>query len=84
MTKTIVSHEIDHEGAEAAIQTFSFKAPETYDRRKAIVRLTLKERGETAVHYLGQGGENNLNTTLAWTSPGWCSRCVPASTVPRI
>jgi mannose-6-phosphate isomerase-like protein (cupin superfamily) len=52
---------IDHEGAEAAIQTFSFKAPESYTRRKAIVRLTSNERGQTAVHCLGQGGENNLH-----------------------
>lgn len=52
---------IDHEAAEAAIQTFSFKAPESYTRRKAIVRLTSNERGQTAVHCLGQGGENNLH-----------------------
>jgi mannose-6-phosphate isomerase-like protein (cupin superfamily) len=53
--------DIDHDAAEAAIQTFSFKAPETYDRRKAIVRLTSNERGQAAVHCLGQGGENNLH-----------------------
>lgn len=52
---------VDHEAAEAAIQTFSFKAPESYTRRKAIVRLTSNERGQTAVHCLGQGGENNLH-----------------------
>ena len=52
---------IDHDAAEAAIQTFSFKAPEVYERRKAIVRLTSNERGQAAVHCLGQGGENNLH-----------------------
>ena len=52
---------IDHDAAEAAIQTFSFKAPAIYDRRKAIVRLTSNERGQAAVHCLGQGGENNLH-----------------------
>lgn len=57
----VSSPAIDHEGAEAAIQTFSFKAPDAYTRRKAIVRLTSNERGQTAVHCLGQGGENNLH-----------------------
>ena len=52
---------IDHDAAEGAIQTFSFKAPAIYDRRKAIVRLTSNERGQAAVHCLGQGGENNLH-----------------------
>jgi mannose-6-phosphate isomerase-like protein (cupin superfamily) len=52
---------IDHEAAEAAVQTFSFKAPETYAKRKAIVRLTSNDHGQTAVHCLGQGGENNLH-----------------------
>jgi mannose-6-phosphate isomerase-like protein (cupin superfamily) len=52
---------IDHAAAEAAVQTFSFKAPETYAKRKAIVRLTSNDRGQTAVHCLGQGGENNLH-----------------------
>lgn len=52
---------IDHEAAEATIQTFSFKAPETYARRKAIVKLTTTDRGATSVHCLGQGGENNLH-----------------------
>jgi quercetin dioxygenase-like cupin family protein len=55
------SNEIDHDAAEAAVQTFSFKAPETYAKRKAIVRLTSNDRGQTAVHCLGQGGENNLH-----------------------
>lgn len=31
---------IDHAEAEAAIQTFSFKAPEAYMRHKVIVKLT--------------------------------------------
>lgn len=57
----IASPGIDHDAAEAAIQTFSFKAPESYTRRKAIVKLTSNERGQTAVHCLGQGGENNLH-----------------------
>ena len=55
------SNEIDHDAAEAAVQTFSFKAPETHAKRKAIVRLTSNDRGQTAVHCLGQGGENNLH-----------------------
>ena len=53
--------EIDHEAAEASIGTFSFKAPETYQRRKAIVKLATTNHGEVAVHCLGQGGENNLH-----------------------
>jgi len=52
---------IDHDAAEAAVQTYSFKAPESYTRRKAIVKLTSNERGAVAVHCLGQGGENNLH-----------------------
>jgi mannose-6-phosphate isomerase-like protein (cupin superfamily) len=61
MTDAVQSDAIDHEAAEAAVQTFRFKAPETYARRKAIVKLTTNERGATAVHCLGQGGENNLH-----------------------
>jgi mannose-6-phosphate isomerase-like protein (cupin superfamily) len=57
----VLSTPVDHEAAESATQMFSFKAPESYDRRKAIVRLTSNERGQTAVHCLGQGGENNLH-----------------------
>jgi len=52
---------IDHDAAEAAIQEFHFKAPETYSGRKAIVKLTSNERSAVAVHCLGQGGENNLH-----------------------
>lgn len=52
---------IDHDAAEAAIQEFHFKAPETYSGRKAIVKLTSSERSAVAVHCLGQGGENNLH-----------------------
>jgi mannose-6-phosphate isomerase-like protein (cupin superfamily) len=55
------NHQIDHAAAEREIQTFSFKAPDTYTRRKAIVRLAGTDRGQTAVHCLGQGGENNLH-----------------------
>jgi mannose-6-phosphate isomerase-like protein (cupin superfamily) len=61
MTDAVLSDAIDHEAAEAAVQTFSFKAPETYARRKAIVKLTTTERGATSVHCLGQGGENNMH-----------------------
>ena len=56
-----VHNAIDHDAAEASVQTFRFKAPSAYDRRKAIVKLTSNERGATAVHCLGQGGENNLH-----------------------
>jgi mannose-6-phosphate isomerase-like protein (cupin superfamily) len=52
---------IDHDAAEAAVQQFHFKAPETYSGRKAIVKLTSSERSAVAVHCLGQGGENNLH-----------------------
>ena len=52
---------IDHDAAEAAIQQFHFKAPETYSGRKAIVKLTSSERSAIAIHCLGQGGENNLH-----------------------
>ncbi len=61
MNETFSPPAIDHDGAEAAIQTFSFKAPETYTRRKAIVKLTTTDRGAATVHCLGQGGENNLH-----------------------
>ncbi len=58
---TVQNSGIDHDAAEAAVQTFRFKAPDAYDRRKAIVKLVSNERGQTAVHCLGQGGENNLH-----------------------
>lgn len=61
MTETTEKEAIDHDAAEAAIQQFHFKAPETYSGRKAIVKLTSTERSAVAVHCLGQGGENNLH-----------------------
>ncbi|MFN4284022.1 MAG: cupin domain-containing protein [Alphaproteobacteria bacterium] len=61
MTETTEKEVIDHDAAEAAIQQFHFKAPETYSGRKAIVKLTSTERSAVAVHCLGQGGENNLH-----------------------
>lgn len=62
--------EIDHEAAEAAIQKFRFKAPESYSGRKAIVKLCANEHTAVAVHVLGDGGENNLhfhsNVDITW------------------
>ncbi|HEY4136792.1 MAG TPA: hypothetical protein VGO34_16435 [Alphaproteobacteria bacterium] len=61
MSDTPAKEGIDHDAAEAAIQPFHFKSPETYSGRKAIVKLTSTERSAVAVHCLGQGGENNLH-----------------------
>ena len=69
-TKINQTSEIDHDAAEAAIQKFRFKAPETYSGRKAIVKLCSNERTAVAVHVLGDGGENNLhyhsNVDITW------------------
>jgi mannose-6-phosphate isomerase-like protein (cupin superfamily) len=69
-TKPANTPEIDHEAAEAAIQKFRFKAPETYSGRKAIVKMCGNERHALAVHVLGDGGENNLhyhsNVDITW------------------
>ena len=61
MNETVNSIAIDHDAAEAGVQTFSFKSPETYTRRKAIVKLITTDKGAAAIHCLGQGGENNLH-----------------------
>ena len=62
--------EIDHDAAEAAIQIFRFKTPESYTGRKAIVKLFGNERSAGAIHVLGDGGENNLhfhaNVDITW------------------
>ncbi len=62
--------EIDHEAAEAAVQVFKFKRPESYTGRKAIVKLYNNEHSAGAVHVLAEGGENNLhyhaNVDILW------------------
>lgn len=61
---------IDHEAAEAAIQVFKFKRPDSYTGRKAIVKCYTNERSAGAVHVLAEGGENNLhyhaNVDILW------------------
>ena len=56
MNETVSSATIDHEAAEAAVQTFSFKAPDTYTRRKAIVKLITTDRGAVTARSLLRSG----------------------------
>lgn len=69
-TKPNVASEIDHDAAEAAVQVFKFKRPESYTGRKAIVKLFSNEHSAGAVHVLAEGGENNLhyhaNVDILW------------------
>jgi mannose-6-phosphate isomerase-like protein (cupin superfamily) len=72
MSDTAVTQkpEIDHDAAEAAVQVFKFKRPESYTGRKAIVKLYANDRSAGAIHVLAEGGENNLhyhaNVDILW------------------
>jgi mannose-6-phosphate isomerase-like protein (cupin superfamily) len=72
MSDTTVTQkpEIDHEAAEAAVQVFRFKRPDSYTGRKAIVKLYSNERSAGTVHVLAEGGETNLhyhaNVDIMW------------------
>ncbi len=70
MSDTTVKEAIDHEAAEAAVQVFQFKRPESYTGRKAIVKLFSNNNSAGAIHVLAEGGENNLhyhaNVDILW------------------
>ena len=70
MSDTTLKEAIDHEAAEAAVQVFKFKRPESYTGRKAIVKLFANDHSAGAIHVLAEGGENNLhfhaNVDILW------------------